>query len=59
MEFANRRRQRETPKSRLCFVLPSSRPPCEKISIVRSGLDTPQQLLQFGLRFGSQMCLFR
>jgi hypothetical protein len=29
---------------------------CEKISIARSGLDTPKQLLQLWLHFGSQMC---
>src|ERR1043165_3315800 len=30
------------------LVLPSSRPPCEKISIVRSGLDTPGNFCDSG-----------
>jgi hypothetical protein len=55
MEIALRRRQRD-PLILPPLALPFSRPPCEKISIVRSGPNTPQQLLRFGPRFGSLSC---
>ena len=35
------------------LVLPSSRPPCEKISFLRGGLDSPQKLRRLGLQIGS------
>jgi len=46
-------RKREPKNSRLFLVLPSSRPPCEKISLVRGGLSPLQQLLRVRLRIGS------
>jgi hypothetical protein len=41
------RRQREPQISRLCLDLPSSRPPCEKISIARGDRGPLQELLRF------------
>src|SRR5213075_803870 len=49
-------RQRHPKNSRLPH-LPSSRPPCEKISIARGGLDAPQKFLRFRLRVGSPRCV--
>ena len=53
--MAVRGRQREPPNLASAHppVLPSSRPPCEKISIARGGLVSPHKLLRLGLQIGS------
>ena len=48
MELRARGRQREPKNSRLCLVLPPSRPPCKKISIVQSGPDRNRSFCDLG-----------